>query len=68
MTGVSDYMVNAVRAMLDGRNGDEMIPIGGMDNHFCSLEKKEGSDLVGYKLLFPIKVDQKQVYVYLKIS
>jgi len=65
MIGVSDHLVSAVRATL-ASGGSGMLPITGMDNHFCSLENG-GEDKSQFKLLFPLEVDHQKVFIYLKI-
>jgi hypothetical protein len=66
MTGVSTHMIAAVRESLAGNATEGMFPIEGMDHHFCSFEKdEEGTSK--FKLLFPVDIDGKQVFIYFKM-
>ncbi len=67
MIGVTNHLISAVRSSLVSSKDGGPMPIEGMDNHYCSLEADK-EDKQQFKLLFPIEVDDKRVYIYLKIS
>jgi hypothetical protein len=68
MTAVSTSMMEAIRESLKNSNLDEdrPIPLKGMNNHYCSLQKIERE--TGYLLLFIVDVDGNQVFIYFKVS
>jgi hypothetical protein len=64
MIAITNNLIDAVRASLQGQAEDGFVPIVGMNRYYWSSKDRMNTDQM--KRLFPVTVDGHQVFVYHK--